>query len=123
MTAAPQSFQQTSPVVRHTPTLEDVILEALELRQHLLSAEKDYSASVVVDCISTIGDLKARIQELETALNTSRVALMTIRGCSIVGAERGYGQPELWSDNLFRSHGDVATALKVIDAALSKGAA
>lgn len=53
------------------------------------------------------------------ALEQAKAALIKIRKCSIAGAEEGYGKPELWGEALFCSHGDVAAALKVIDAVLA----
>lgn len=56
---------------------------------------------------------------VRAALEAAKAALIRIRECSSKGAMEGYGKPELWADDLFRSHGDVARALKQIDAALS----
>ncbi|MGY3609891.1 MULTISPECIES: hypothetical protein [unclassified Bradyrhizobium] len=56
------------------------------------------------------------------ALEQAKAALIKIRACSIAGCEEGYGKPELWADALFRSHFDVAMALKAIDAALASHA-
>lgn len=56
------------------------------------------------------------------ALEQARLALTKIRACSIAGCEYGYGKPEIWADALFASHGDVANALKTIDAALQSAA-
>lgn len=52
-------------------------------------------------------------------LQQAKGALIKIRKCSIAGAEEGYGKPELWGEALFRSHADVATAIKSIDTVLS----
>lgn len=62
----------------------------------------------------------ANAPKLRNALNVAKAALITIRACSIKGAEEGYGKPEDWSEALFRSHSDVAAALKTIDAALER---
>lgn len=60
-----------------------------------------------------------RAASAPAALRQAKAALIKIRACSIAGCEFGYGKPEIWGDALFASHGDVANALKVIDAVLS----
>ena len=51
-------------------------------------------------------------------LEQAKSALILIRSHSVVGAMEGYTKPELWADALYSSHADVASALRVIDAAL-----
>jgi hypothetical protein len=73
--------------------------------------ELDAAADLIVS-------LKSRVEELEGALRKAGDAMFEIRKCSIAGAVEGYSKPELWSEALFVSHGDVAASLKSIAAAL-----
>ena len=57
--------------------------------------------------------------DLVKALELSRAAMLRTRTASIAGCEEGYGKPEKWSDELFRSHGDLTAAIKAIDLAIS----
>lgn len=59
---------------------------------------------------------------LGSALRDAKASLTKIRACSVVGAQEGYAKPELWANDLYASHGDVARSLKQIDAALSHNA-
>lgn len=56
---------------------------------------------------------------LRSALTEAKAALTTIRAASLKGVSDGYGKPEYFADELYRSHGDVHRALIKIDAALS----
>lgn len=67
---------------------------------------------------ATLASVQPPGEGVREALEQARDALIKIRKCSIAGCEEGYGKPEKWADDLFRSHGDVAAALKTIDAAL-----
>jgi hypothetical protein len=63
--------------------------------------------------------LRAERDVLVKALEQARAAMLKIRTASIAGCEEGYGKPEKWADELFRSHGDVTASIKTIDGLLA----
>jgi hypothetical protein len=64
--------------------------------------------------------LIASAPDLYEALQQAADALSTIRAASLKGCPDGYGKPELFADELYRSHSDVHSALKKIGAALAR---
>jgi hypothetical protein len=59
-----------------------------------------------------------KLPALVKALEQAKAAMLRTRTASIAGCEEGYGKPEKWADELFRSHGDLTASIKAIDAIL-----
>lgn len=78
-------------------------------------AEVAANAALIEEACNSYYSLKARIAELEDVLRQAKAAMLKIRTASIAGCDYGYGKPEIWADDLFRSHGDVTAAIKKIE--------
>jgi len=56
---------------------------------------------------------------MREALEAAKAAMLRTRTASIAGCNEGYGKPELWAEELFRSHGDLTKAIKLCETALA----